>query len=750
MAGAMSLAGRLVDHPQRYGASIGHIGTVSGSTNPTIVGSTEVNFTFNSPREGPGSLFVATPGSSLPNGSGGPSALNYAQLEALVRLTAALVPRNSLATDCIDILALTETWFRAEQDRNTASITPKGYKLVHIPRKGRRCGGVGLVYKSSLTASVVKQCSHPPPSSFESMEVDIHNHDNKHFRIIVLYRPPHSSLTTFMDEFASLLDWYALFTGQLIILGDFNIHWNNDATTSTPSANDRRFGNLLTQFNMQQLVTTGTHTSGHTIDFVITRQFDTLVQSVDTSDFVSDHCAVHCRLDLRKPRYVRHKITFRKITAIDPTKFKDDIATSPLITCPADTPDTLVDQYNSVLCKLLDSHAPPKTCKIVDKPKMPWYNNDIAEAKRKRRQLERRWRKSKLQIHREMFQSQRDLVKSKYSKISKIRNDLAEMDPGINPAQADLEFCQSPLLSLAPASDTEVMKIVKSAPTKTCPLDPIPTSLVKDHINVLIHPITLIINKSLATGHFPTCFKTALITPVIKKKSLDSNDLKNYRPISNMPFMSKVVERVVATRLNAHLIQHNLRDNLQSAYTKFHSVETALVKVHNDIMLAVDNKRVVLLVLLDLSAAFDTVDHKILLHRLQYHFGVQGSALSWFRSYLQDRSQAVNISGELSDRCRPCGDRRPRNRFCRHPLASSAVSTAPIPGNPGAIAPGSLYNPRLILLRSRRRNASRQIQSPCISNHSSVGYQKTIQNLSETCSAFSKQTAAADPGPSSP
>ncbi|XP_038060466.1 uncharacterized protein LOC119731359 [Patiria miniata] len=194
------------------------------------------------------------------------------------------------------------------------------------------------------------------------------------------------------------------------------------------------------------------------------------------------------------------------------------------------------------------------------------------------------------------------------------------------------------------------MKIVKSAPTKTCPVDPIPTSLVKDHINVLIHPITLIINKSLATGHFSTCFKTALITPVIKKKSLDSIDLKNYRPISNLPFMSKVVERVDAARLNAHLIQHNLRDNLQSAYTKFHSVETALVKVHNDIMLAVGNKRVVLPVLLDLSAAFDTVDHKILLHRLQYHFGVQGSALSWFRSYLQDRSQAVNISGELSDR----------------------------------------------------------------------------------------------------
>ena len=125
---------------------------------------------------------------------------------------------------------------------------------------------------------------------------------------------------------------------------------------------------------------------------------------------------------------------------------------------------------------------------------------------------------------------------------------------------------------------------------------------------MLIRPITAIINRSLTTGHFPNCFKRALITPVIKKQSLDHNDLNNYRPI--------VAEKVVAARLNAHFTEHHLRDDLQSAYTRFHSVETALVKVQNDIMLAVDNKRAILLVLLDLSAAFDTIDHDILLHRL--------------------------------------------------------------------------------------------------------------------------------------
>ena len=234
-------------------------------------------------------------------------------------------------------------------------------------------------------------------------------------------------------------------------------------------------------------------------------------------------------------------------------------------------------------------------------------------------------------------------------KIAKIRDDLSQLStPDTVPFQADIEFAHSPLTSLEPASEMEVRKIIKESPTKTCPLDPIPTSMVKEHIDMLIGPIKGIVNGSLTSGHFPGCFKEALITPVIKKQSLDSNNLNNYRPISNLPFLSKVVEKVVAARLNAHLIQHHLRDDLQSAYTKFHSVETALVKVQNDIMLAVDSKRAVLLVLLDLSAAFDTVDHNILLHRLQYNFGITGTALAWFTSYLRDRVHAIHISGQSS------------------------------------------------------------------------------------------------------
>ena len=131
--------------------------------------------------------------------------------------------------------------------------------------------------------------------------------------------------------------------------------------------------------------------------------------------------------------------------------------------------------------------------------------------------------------------------------------------------------------------------------------------MVKNLKTTLAVPITRLINMSLATGEIPDSFKTALITPVLKNESLDSTEKKNYRPISNLPFVSKVAEKVAAARLNSHLEEGKLLESQQSAYKKFHSVETALLKVHNDIMCAVDSKRAAMLVLLDLSSAFDTM-----------------------------------------------------------------------------------------------------------------------------------------------
>ena len=155
------------------------------------------------------------------------------------------------------------------------------------------------------------------------------------------------------------------------------------------------------------------------------------------------------------------------------------------------------------------------------------------------------------------------------------------------------------------------------------------------------------INSSLSSGYFPHDWKQALITPLAKKSGV--SDFKNLRPVSNLQFISKLTERVVFNQLHEHLVRSDLFPKLQSAYRKSYSTETALLKVHNDLLMNMNNQKVTLLVLLDLSAAFDTVDHKILLSRLQSSFGIRGTALAWLSSYLSDRRQRIIYDGCQSE-----------------------------------------------------------------------------------------------------
>ena len=233
------------------------------------------------------------------------------------------------------------------------------------------------------------------------------------------------------------------------------------------------------------------------------------------------------------------------------------------------------------------------------------------------------------------------------AKISKIRKDLDAIVP---PSSCEFDLTSeiaSPMEFFARATEDEIYKLVSSSPSKSCTLYPIPTWMLKQHINIFVPVITKIVNMSLEYATFPSHFKNALVSPLIKKPSLDADNLKNFRPVSNLCFISKIVEKVVAHRLADHLSTNNLYEQHQSAYRKYHGTETALLKVQNDILRELDGKHGVFLILLDLSAAFDTIDHDILFKRLE-SIGVKGSALKWFQSYLSCRSQAVNINGTVS------------------------------------------------------------------------------------------------------
>ena len=206
------------------------------------------------------------------------------------------------------------------------------------------------------------------------------------------------------------------------------------------------------------------------------------------------------------------------------------------------------------------------------------------------------------------------------------------------------------LHNLSHVTDAEVRRLVLSAPCKSSDFDPLPTGLVKDCIDVLLTPIVSIVNLSLSKGCLPARFEFALVSPLLKKPTLNRDDMKNYRPVSNLSFLSKILEKVVASHLNSHINSSHTSNDYQSAYRKFHSIETALPKIHNDILSSMDDGRVTASTLLHLSAAFDTIDNTIILRRLGNWFGVSRKAFEWFKSYFTGRSQRIKLGNCLSSR----------------------------------------------------------------------------------------------------
>ena len=269
------------------------------------------------------------------------------------------------------------------------------------------------------------------------------------------------------------------------------------------------------------------------------------------------------------------------------------------------------------------------------------------------------------------------------TKITTIRDTLASLEEVTTemscPAIDSLLSPSATILdTFKQATVMEIITIIKKASKASCLLDPIPTVLLNEIIPQIAPSITHLVNACLSTGVFPSDMKTAVVQPLLKKSTLDKEVLKNYRPVSNLSFVSKIIEKVIASRLIEHMKENDLLDPMQSAYRKGHSTETALLRVHNDIVSAIDKGHGVFLVLLDLSTAFDTVDHDILLSFLNTHVGLRGNVLNLFRSYLSGRTQRVLVDGVLSELCElhygvPQGSVLGPIEFCTYTLPLGAI-----------------------------------------------------------------------------
>ena len=157
---------------------------------------------------------------------------------------------------------------------------------------------------------------------------------------------------------------------------------------------------------------------------------------------------------------------------------------------------------------------------------------------------------------------------------------------------------------LLQVSQLTVKECIHNSASKSCELDLIPSKLLIECLDSILPSLTDLFNSSLASGILPQCFKSALVTPILKKRCLDHNDLNNYRPVSNLCFIAKILEKLVLTQVSSYLNSHNLYNTCQSAYRPGHSTETALLKVVNDLLLSLNKGNISVLALLDFSSAF--------------------------------------------------------------------------------------------------------------------------------------------------
>ena len=228
---------------------------------------------------------------------------------------------------------------------------------------------------------------------------------------------------------------------------------------------------------------------------------------------------------------------------------------------------------------------------------------------------------------------------------SNLHVDLMEKE-SVLPESTCTPLCQ--FTSFDSLNVYDVTKLVKKMPSKTCSIDPMPTNLVKECLDVLAPFLVRIVNCSFDSGIFPHHCKEAIIRPLIKKVGLDTNDLKTFRPVSNCSFLDRFLEKAALKQLHDYFQDNSLYGKFQSAYREGHSTETALLRVHNDVMCALDRQKDLILVMLDLPAAFDTIDHDILMHRLRTRFGIGGKVFDWLNSFLRGRTQRVRIGSTVS------------------------------------------------------------------------------------------------------
>ena len=588
-----------------------------------------------------------------------------------------------------DILALSETWLDSSVDDSLVAIP--GFRVYRSDRH-RHGGGVCMYVNDSLKCARSDFDNNP---AVESIWLEISTPSSPSATLTgCVYRPPNSAANCLHSVFEQIDQALAL-RKQVIVCGDLNV---NLLDCSHPQAILLR--DYVATRNLLQPIITPTRITDHSatlLDIFLVSARD-VVRSASVMDLgISDHSAVSLHLCWRKPKTQSSYVT-RRSKRIDLDKFRKDLSLAPWsVTDIFDSVDDKLDYFNQTFLQVLNDHAPLRRVR-VKKKRSPWMTREIRDQMDNRNESLRRFRATRSADDWEAYRRLRSRVTtllraSKRAHFSHLISGKVNpttlwkaLKSVVPPPTSNWSFFPDSVESLAakfnhyfssisslaplPVESASVCAMANSlnhpTPMSLCPIQPeecqtrlsklnprkstgsdgIPSSMLKIASSVIAHPLCSIINASIASGSFPSSWKRALVKPMHKGGPRDI--LSNYRPISVLPVASKILEGVVRDQLSAHLEDHNLLSPWQSGFRAGHSTTTALLQVTNDWYSALDQGLVVGVIFLDISKAFDTVNHHLLLSRLR-EFGLDPATCGWFTSYLADRRQSTSINAAQSE-----------------------------------------------------------------------------------------------------